>query len=50
VALPKGSGLSINYPPLPTAEIKGVHYIDNEQFPTPQIGYELQADGTAKQA
>lgn len=47
--LPKGSGLSINYPPLPTAEIKGVHYIDNQQFPTPQIGYELQADGTAKQ-
>ncbi|TCW06420.1 5'-nucleotidase /3'-nucleotidase /exopolyphosphatase [Raoultella sp. BIGb0138] len=47
--LPKGSGLSINYPPLPTAEIKGVHYIANEPFPTPQIGYELQADGTAKQ-
>ena len=47
--LPKGSGLSINYPPLPTTEIKGVHYIDNEQFPVPQISYELQADGTAKQ-
>lgn len=47
--LPKGSGLSINYPPLPATEIKGVHYIDNEQFPVPQISYELQADGTAKQ-
>lgn len=31
--LPQGSGLSINYPPLPSAEIKGVHYIENEQFP-----------------
>ena len=47
--LPKGSGLSINYPPLPATEIKGVHYIDNEQFPVPQISYDLQADGTAKQ-
>ncbi|MEX0519795.1 5'/3'-nucleotidase SurE [Raoultella planticola] len=47
--LPKGAGLSINYPPLPATEIKGVHYIDNEQFPVPQISYELQADGTAKQ-
>ncbi|HED4079400.1 TPA: 5'/3'-nucleotidase SurE [Raoultella planticola] len=47
--LPKGSGLSINYPPLPATEIKGVHYIDNEQFPVPQISYKLQADGTAKQ-
>lgn len=47
--LPKGSGLSINYPPLPSTEIKGVHYIGNEQFPVPQISYELQADGTAKQ-
>ncbi|MGU3530307.1 5'/3'-nucleotidase SurE [Raoultella planticola] len=47
--LPKGSGLSINYPPLPATEIKGVHYIDNEQFPVPQISYELQADGMAKQ-
>ncbi|WP_058913752.1 5'/3'-nucleotidase SurE [Entomohabitans teleogrylli] len=47
--LPKGSGLSINYPPLPVSEIKGVHYIDNEQFPAPQIGYDLLADGSAKQ-
>ncbi|TDQ21324.1 5'-nucleotidase /3'-nucleotidase /exopolyphosphatase [Raoultella sp. BIGb0149] len=47
--LPKGSGLSINYPPLAKAEIKGVRYVDNEAFPTPQIGYELTADGKAKQ-
>ena len=47
--MPQGAGLSINYPPLPSAEIKGVHYIENEQFPAPQIGYELLADGTAKQ-
>lgn len=48
--LPKGSGLSINYPPLPAAQIKGIHYIANEQFPVPQISYELLADGTAKQS
>lgn len=47
--LPAGSGLSINYPPLAPSEIKGVHYIDNEMLPTPQIGYELLADGKAKQ-
>ncbi|MEB6334747.1 5'/3'-nucleotidase SurE [Serratia rhizosphaerae] len=47
--LPKGSGLSINYPPLPESEIKGVHYIGNEQYPTPQIGYQLRPDGTAQQ-
>lgn len=47
--LPKGSGLSINYPALAKTEIKGVHYIGNEAFPTPQIGYELMADGKAKQ-
>ncbi|MDL4914494.1 MAG: 5'/3'-nucleotidase SurE [Enterobacterales bacterium endosymbiont of Blomia tropicalis] len=47
--LPKGSGLSINYPALAKTDIKGVHYIGNEVFPTPQIGYELLADGKAKQ-
>lgn len=47
--LPQGSGLSINYPALPAAEIKGVRYVDNERHPMPQIGYQLQADGTAKQ-
>ncbi|PMC11562.1 5'/3'-nucleotidase SurE, partial [Klebsiella aerogenes] len=30
--LPKGSGLSINYPPLPKSKIKGVHYVENEMF------------------
>ncbi|WP_127960369.1 5'/3'-nucleotidase SurE [Serratia microhaemolytica] len=47
--LPTGSGLSINYPPLPAARIKGIHYIENEQFPTPQIDYQLLPDGNAKQ-
>lgn len=47
--LPEGSGLSINYPALAAGEIKGVHYIDNERFPVPQIGYDLQKDGTAVQ-
>nr|VUD33859.1 5'-nucleotidase [Raoultella sp. NCTC 9187] len=26
-----------------------MRYVDNEAFPTPQIGYELTADGKAKQ-
>lgn len=47
--LPKGSGLSINYPALPKEDVKGVHYINNEEFPTPEIGYELMADGKARQ-
>lgn len=47
--LPKGSGISINYPPYPAQEIKGVHYIGNEQYPTPQIGYEILTDGSARQ-
>lgn len=47
--LPKGSGLSINYPPLAKADIKGVHYIENAMYPTPQIDYELMSDGKAKQ-
>lgn len=47
--LPKGSGLSINYPALAKAEIKGVRYVENERFPVPQIGYELMANGQAKQ-
>ncbi|HCB3100912.1 TPA: 5'/3'-nucleotidase SurE [Klebsiella aerogenes] len=47
--LPKGSGLSINYPPLPKSKIKGVHYVENEMFPTPQIGYDILPDGRAKQ-
>lgn len=49
VLLPKGSGLSINYPPLPKAQIKGVHFVENEMFPTPQISYDILPDGTAKQ-
>lgn len=47
--LPKGSGLSINYPALPRSQIKGVRYVENEAFPTPQIGYDVLADGRAKQ-
>ncbi|MEW5562007.1 5'/3'-nucleotidase SurE [Enterobacter asburiae] len=47
--LPKGSGLSINYPALARSHIKGVHYSENERYPTPQIGYQLMEDGKAKQ-
>ena len=47
--LPKGSGLSINYPPLPKSQIKGVRYVENDMFPTPQIGYALLPDGRARQ-
>jgi len=31
--LPKGTGLSINYPPYPKAEIQGIEYIANEEQP-----------------
>lgn len=47
--LPKGSGVSINYPPLAKAKIKGERYVENEPFPAAQIGYELLPDGKAKQ-
>ncbi|WP_158781506.1 5'/3'-nucleotidase SurE [Pantoea sp. BAV 3049] len=47
--LPEGSGLSINYPPLPEGEIKGVKYSDNERYPTPQHHYKLLPDGKAQQ-
>ena len=47
--LPLGTGLSINYPALATAEIKGVHYVENQRFPVAQIGYDILADGKAKQ-
>ncbi|AIQ99129.1 5'/3'-nucleotidase SurE [Pluralibacter gergoviae] len=47
--LPKGSGLSINYPPLAKEKILGERYVDNENFPTAQIGYELLPDGKARQ-
>ena len=47
--LPAGTGLSINYPALASAEIKGVRYVDNQRFPVAQIGYDILPDGTAKQ-
>ena len=47
--LPLGTGLSINYPVLATAEIKGVHYVENQRFPVAQIGYDILADGKARQ-
>lgn len=47
--LPLGTGLSINYPALATAEIKGVHYVENQRFPVAQIGYDILADGKARQ-
>lgn len=47
--LPLGTGLSINYPALATTEIKGVHYVESQRFPVAQIGYDILADGKAKQ-
>lgn len=47
--LPKGTGLSINYPPIERKNIKGVKYIANEFNPAPQFYYEIQSDGNAKQ-
>lgn len=47
--LPAGTGLSINYPALASADIKGVRYVDNQRFPVAQIGYDILSDGTAKQ-
>nr|WP_154324667.1 5'/3'-nucleotidase SurE [Pantoea sp. 201603H] len=47
--LPKGTGLSINYPPREKSKIKGVHYVENDMFPTPQVGYDILPDGRAKQ-
>ncbi|WP_039058683.1 5'/3'-nucleotidase SurE [Enterobacter sp. Bisph1] len=47
--MPKGSGLSINYPPLAKSAIKGEKYIANEQFPQPQHEYKLLEDGRAQQ-
>ncbi|HDG1681120.1 5'/3'-nucleotidase SurE [Kluyvera ascorbata] len=47
--LPLGTGLSINYPALATTEIKGVHYVENQRFPVAQIGYDILADGKARQ-
>lgn len=47
--LPRGTGFSINYPPLPKSEIRGIHFIGSEPFPVPQISYELMPDGRAKQ-
>ncbi|AHG21034.1 5'-nucleotidase [Chania multitudinisentens RB-25] len=42
--LPKGTGLSINYPAYPKNEIKGVKYIINENFPYPQHSYKMLPD------
>ncbi len=47
--LPKGTGLSINYPPLPAEKILGERYVDNEDFPTAQVHYAIQPDGKAEQ-
>lgn len=47
--LPKGTGLSINYPPYPTAEIKGVKYIENERYPDYNYTFKLVDEKTAVQ-
>ncbi|MBV4411991.1 5'/3'-nucleotidase SurE [Enterobacteriaceae bacterium YMB-R22] len=47
--LPAGTGVSINYPPLDKAAIKGVKYIINEQHPPAQHDYHLLGKGRAQQ-
>lgn len=47
--LPKGTGLSINYPPLAKNEIKGIKYTTNLFNPGPQFYYEMLPNGNAKQ-
>ena len=48
--LPKGSGLSINYPPLPKEQNKGVKYTENSRFPVPIHYYKILENGHAQQA
>lgn len=47
--LPKGTGLSVNYPPYPQAEIKGVKYIANEVEPDYNYFFRLQGDNITVQ-
>ncbi len=48
--LPAKSGLSINYPPYPKSELKGIRYVDNEFNPIPQIAFKDITDTQATQA
>lgn len=47
--LPAKSGFSINYPPYPKAELKGIRYVENEFNPIPQIVYQDITDTQATQ-
>lgn len=47
--LPAGTGLSINYPPLPASQIKGIKYIHSPQQLQPQLEYKILPDGKAQQ-
>ncbi|WP_227317882.1 5'/3'-nucleotidase SurE [Cedecea davisae] len=47
--LPIGSGLSINYPPLEKRAIRGMKFVENEQFPIAQHFYKILPDGKAQQ-
>lgn len=47
--LPKGTGLSINYPPYPKNEIKGVKYIENELQPDYNYTFKLVDEKTTVQ-
>lgn len=47
--LPKGTGLSINYPPYPKSEIKGIEYIENELFPEYNYTFNILDDNTTVQ-
>jgi 5'-nucleotidase len=47
--LPRGSGLSINYPALAKGDIQGTRFVENERNPVPQHTYKILSDGKAQQ-
>ncbi|MGF1735610.1 5'/3'-nucleotidase SurE [Photobacterium satsumensis] len=47
--LPSGTGLSINYPPYPESEIKGIRYIENEILTDYNYTFKLVDDETTVQ-
>ncbi|WP_049844427.1 5'/3'-nucleotidase SurE [Vibrio sp. VPAP30] len=47
--LPKGTGLSINYPPYPKSELKGIEYVANEEQPDYNYFFKLAESGKTVQ-
>ncbi|MGR5285499.1 5'/3'-nucleotidase SurE [Vibrio maritimus] len=47
--LPKGTGLSINYPPYPAEEVKGIEYVANEVSPDYNYYFKILGDGKTVQ-